>query len=97
MNNRSLTPLIHATKITDGATPRLVRKRLEVPTTLRAAGPIQPSAMAGATWSAAGGRGYTGTSSSVSIRVHPWLLPRGASREPVTTRSRFEQKAGKFG
>jgi hypothetical protein len=56
-----------------------------------------PSTIAGATWSAANGRDcYTGTSSSVSIRVHPWLLPREACREPVTTPSRFKQKTGKI-
>ena len=31
------------------------------------------------------------------IRAHRWLPTRGASREHVTTRSHFAQKAGKFG
>ena len=33
-------------------------------------------------------------SSSVSIRVHPWLLPREASREPVTTDRVLNRRPG---
>jgi len=41
-----------------------------------------PSALVGLTLeSEANGLGYIGTSSSVSLRVHPWLPPLGAVRQ----------------
>ena len=72
-----------------GGDPRAVlsadRRRLEA---VRGVGPViattlteDESAVAVPAQSAAGGRGYTKPRSSVSIRAHPWLCPRGAGRK----------------